>query len=74
MFFWWCFNAIQCVRIRNCAISASIIIQLLTVVSPLSFSELRKEGESGQRKINKYTRYGTLILASFKEPWVFQRC
>lgn len=46
-------------------ISASIIIQLLTVLSP-QLSELRKEGESGQRKINKYTRYGTLILALFQ--------
>ncbi len=46
-------------------ISASIIVQLLTVISP-QLSELRKEGESGQRKINKYTRYGTLVLASFQ--------
>ena len=46
-------------------ISASIIIQLLTVLSP-TLSELRKEGESGQRKINKYTRYGTLVLAAFQ--------
>lgn len=46
-------------------ISASIIIQLLTVLSP-QLSELRKEGESGQRKINKYTRYGTLFLATFQ--------
>src|SRR3990167_10134169 len=46
-------------------ISASIIIQLVTVLSP-QLSELRKEGESGQRKINKYTRYGTLILATFQ--------
>lgn len=46
-------------------ISASIIIQLLTVISP-QLSELRKEGEAGQRKINKYTRYGTLILATFQ--------
>src|ERR1700735_5589449 len=46
-------------------ISASIIIQLLTLVSP-QLSELRKEGESGQRKINKYTRYGTLLLATFQ--------
>lgn len=46
-------------------ISASIIIQLLTVMSP-QLSELRKEGESGQRKINKYTRYGTLFLATFQ--------
>src|SRR3990167_2039578 len=40
-------------------ISASIILQLLTIVSP-SLAELRKEGESGQRKINKYTRYATV--------------
>jgi len=46
-------------------ISASIIVQLLTVLSP-SLSELRKEGESGQRKINKYTRYGTVALALFQ--------
>lgn len=46
-------------------ISASIIVQLLTVVSP-SLSELRKEGESGQRKINKYTRYGTVLLSTFQ--------
>lgn len=46
-------------------ISASIIMQLLTVLSP-QLSELRKEGESGQRKINKYTRYGTLVLSTFQ--------
>jgi preprotein translocase subunit SecY len=46
-------------------ISASIIIQLLTVLSP-SLSELRKEGEAGQRKINKYTRYGTVVLSTFQ--------
>lgn len=46
-------------------ISASIIIQLLTVLSP-NLAELRKEGESGQRKINKYTRYGTVILSAFQ--------
>lgn len=46
-------------------ISASIIIQLLTVLIP-ELSELRKEGEAGQRKINKYTRYGTLFLAAFQ--------
>ena len=46
-------------------ISASIIIQLLTVMMP-QLAELKKEGESGQRKINKYTRYGTLILATFQ--------
>jgi len=43
-------------------VSASIIIQLLTsIFKPLE--ELRKEGEMGQRKINQYTRYGTILLA-----------
>lgn len=46
-------------------ISASIIVQLLSVLLP-SLAELRKEGESGQRKINKYTRYGTLFLSTFQ--------
>jgi preprotein translocase subunit SecY len=46
-------------------ISASIIVQLLSVLSP-QLAELRKEGESGQRKINKYTRYGTVLLASIQ--------
>ncbi|PPI87880.1 preprotein translocase subunit SecY [Candidatus Pantoea edessiphila] len=43
-------------------VSASIVIQLLTIVHP-SLSEVKKEGEAGRRKINKYTRYCTLILA-----------
>lgn len=43
-------------------ISASIFIQIFSVLSP-SLSELRKEGESGQRKLNKYTRYITVLLA-----------
>ncbi len=43
-------------------ISASIIIQLFTAVSP-KLEQLKKEGESGQRKINQYTRYGTFVLA-----------
>ncbi|AEO08273.1 preprotein translocase subunit SecY [Buchnera aphidicola] len=43
-------------------ISASIIIQLLTLIYP-TLSEIKKEGESGRHKINQYTRYGTLILA-----------
>src|SRR5476649_2718658 len=43
-------------------VSASIILQLLTMVfKPLD--ELRKEGEQGQRKINQYTRYGTIALS-----------
>jgi preprotein translocase subunit SecY len=46
-------------------ISASIIMQLFTVVSP-KLEQLKKEGESGRRKISQYTRYGTLILATFQ--------
>jgi preprotein translocase subunit SecY len=46
-------------------ISASIIIQLLTVVSP-QLEALKKEGESGRRKITQYTRYGTVFLALFQ--------
>lgn len=46
-------------------ISASIIIQLMTVVHP-PLAELKKEGESGRRKINQYTRYGTLVLGTFQ--------
>ncbi|WP_413114043.1 preprotein translocase subunit SecY [Thaumasiovibrio sp. DFM-14] len=46
-------------------ISASIVIQLLTVVHP-TLAELKKEGESGRRKISQYTRYGTLVLATFQ--------
>ena len=46
-------------------ISASIIMQLLTHVEP-RLKELRKEGEAGRRKITKYTRYGTVILATFQ--------
>lgn len=43
-------------------ISASIIIQLFTVVSP-TLEQLKKEGEQGRRKINQYTRYLTLLLS-----------
>ncbi|WP_341502836.1 preprotein translocase subunit SecY [Gallaecimonas sp. GXIMD4217] len=43
-------------------ISASIIVQLLTVVHP-ALAELKKEGEAGRRKISQYTRWGTLLLA-----------
>ncbi len=46
-------------------ISASIIMQLLTYVMP-TFEQLKKEGESGRRKITQYTRYGTLGLALFQ--------
>ena len=46
-------------------ISASIIIQLLGYVVP-TFEQLKKEGESGRRKITQYTRYGTVGLALFQ--------
>jgi preprotein translocase subunit SecY len=44
-------------------ISASIIIQLMTTVSP-HLAALKKEGESGRKQINQYTRYGTVVLAA----------
>jgi preprotein translocase subunit SecY len=46
-------------------ISASIIMQLMTVVSP-QMEQLKKEGESGRKKITQYTRYGTVLLALFQ--------
>ncbi|MHA1539904.1 MAG: preprotein translocase subunit SecY [Alphaproteobacteria bacterium] len=47
-------------------ISASIIVQLMSVVSP-TIEQLKKEGgEHGRRKLNQYTRYGTLFLASIQ--------
>jgi preprotein translocase subunit SecY len=46
-------------------ISASIIMQLMTVVIP-SMEQMKKEGESGRRKISQYTRYGTVVLATFQ--------
>ncbi len=46
-------------------ISASIIIQLMTSVIP-KLEQLKKEGESGRRKITQYTRYGTVFLATFQ--------
>jgi preprotein translocase subunit SecY len=46
-------------------ISASIIMQLLTVVVP-QLEQLKKEGEAGRRRITQYTRYGTLVLATFQ--------
>ena len=46
-------------------ISASIIMQMLSYVLP-SLESLRKEGESGRRKITQYTRYGTLLLGVFQ--------
>lgn len=44
-------------------ISASIIMQLLTAVTP-SLEQLKKEGDAGRRKISQYTRYGTVLLAT----------
>ncbi len=46
-------------------ISASIIVQILTVAFP-SLAALKKEGEAGRRKINQYTRYGTVVLAALQ--------
>jgi len=46
-------------------VSASIIMQLLGMVSR-QVEEMRKEGEAGRRKIEQYTRYGTLVLSAFQ--------
>jgi preprotein translocase subunit SecY len=46
-------------------ISASIIMQLMSSVVP-QLEQLKKEGESGRRKITQYTRYGTVVLATFQ--------
>jgi preprotein translocase subunit SecY len=46
-------------------ISASIIIQLMTAMVP-QLEQLKKEGEQGRKKINQYTRYGTVVLATFQ--------
>jgi preprotein translocase subunit SecY len=46
-------------------ISASIIVQLLTAMVP-ALDQLKKEGEQGRKKINQYTRYGTVALATFQ--------
>lgn len=46
-------------------ISASIIMQLMTIVIP-AMEQIKKEGESGRRKISQYTRYGTVVLAMFQ--------
>lgn len=46
-------------------ISASIIIQLMTVISP-RLEQLKKEGETGRRKLSQYTRYFTVILCTFQ--------
>ncbi len=46
-------------------ISAAIIMQLMAAVSP-TLEALKKEGEAGRKKINQYTRYGTVLLAAFQ--------
>ena len=46
-------------------ISASIIVQLMTAMVP-QLEQLKKEGEQGRKKINQYTRYGTVLLATFQ--------
>ena len=56
-------------------VTASIIVQLLTVVIP-RLAELQKEGEAGYAKINQYTRYLTVVLAAlqaFGYAVLFQR-
>lgn len=50
-------------------ISASIIIQLLTVVIP-QLEALKKEGQAGQRKITQYTRYGTVLLSIIQGTFI----
>ena len=50
-------------------ISASIILQLLTVVIPY-LEKLSKEGEMGRRKITQYTRYGTVVLSLFQSFFI----
>ena len=46
-------------------ISASIIMQLMTAVSP-QLGALKKEGETGRKKINQYTRYGTVLITAMQ--------
>jgi preprotein translocase subunit SecY len=46
-------------------ISSSIIVQLMTAVSP-QLEALKKEGEAGRKKLNQYTRYGTVLLAAIQ--------
>ena len=46
-------------------ISASIIVQLLTAMVP-ALEQMKKEGEQGRKKINQYTRYATVALATFQ--------
>src|SRR5437588_5231069 len=52
-------------------ISASIIFQLLAAVYP-PLEKLQKEGESGRKKINEYTRYATVLICLFQSFWYVQ--
>src|SRR6185312_350467 len=50
-------------------VSASIILQLLTVVVP-KLEQIQKEGEMGRRRLNQYTRYGCIILATIQSFFI----
>jgi len=50
-------------------ITASIVLQLLTVVIP-RLQALAKEGEAGRKKITEYTRYGTVLISGFQSFWM----
>ena len=50
-------------------VTSSIVMQLLTVVVP-KLDQLNKEGEQGRRKINQYTRYGTIVVAAVQAWFV----
>ncbi|MDA8099146.1 MAG: preprotein translocase subunit SecY [Nitrospiraceae bacterium] len=50
-------------------ITASIVLQLLTVVVP-RLQALAKEGEAGRKKITEYTRYGTVLISAFQSFWM----
>jgi len=50
-------------------VSASIILTLMSAVVP-ALDEMRKEGESGQRKLNQYTRYGTIVLSAVQSSGI----
>ena len=50
-------------------ISASIILQLMTIISPY-LARLKKEGEQGQKKITQYTRYGTVVLSMIQSSGI----
>jgi preprotein translocase subunit SecY len=50
-------------------VSASIILTLMSAVIP-TLDEMRKEGESGQRQLNQYTRYGTIVLSAVQSAGI----